>query len=158
MRTVFLSLVFVVLMTNTSFSQMIIEGGWARPTIKERPGVGYAVIINHGAADRLISAHSPRVKKIEIHTHLSEDGIMRMRRIEGIDVPMHGTAELKPHGHHLMLFGLNKPLKKNDEIELILVFEKAGEIKTRLEVLTKAPAATSVVDDDDNHQHHHHER
>lgn len=59
---------------------------------------------NKGADTRLISASSPISPRVEIHTHLHEDGVMKMRRVDGIDITAGETVELKPGGYHLMMF------------------------------------------------------
>ena len=59
---------------------------------------------NKGTDTRLISASSPISPRVEIHTHLHEDGVMKMRRVDGIDITAGETVELKPGGYHLMMF------------------------------------------------------
>ena len=41
---------------------------------------------------------------------------------------------MKPGGYHIMLMGLVKPLKKGDEIEITLTFEKAGAVTVKVPV------------------------
>jgi copper(I)-binding protein len=41
---------------------------------------------------------------------------------------------MKPGGYHIMLVGLVKPLKKGDEIEITLTFEKAGAVVVKVPV------------------------
>ena len=41
---------------------------------------------------------------------------------------------MKPGGYHIMLMGLDAPLKEGDEIELTLTFEKAGDVKVKVPV------------------------
>ena len=59
---------------------------------------------NKGANTRLVSASSPISPRVEIHTHLHEDGVMKMRRVDGIEISAGETVELKPGGYHLMMF------------------------------------------------------
>jgi copper(I)-binding protein len=69
-----------------------------------------------------------------LHTHLHENGVMKMRPIDGIVIPAHGMAELKPGGDHVMLMGLKAPLKMGDHFPLVLVLEKAGKIPVMVKV------------------------
>jgi copper(I)-binding protein len=55
-----------------------------------------------------------------------DNGVMRMRPLEGLDVPKDGTVELKPGGTHVMLMGLKQPLQSGATLELDLKFEKSG--------------------------------
>ena len=46
---------------------------------------GYMSITNHSKTDdKLVSVTSPISGAVEIHNHIEEDGIMKMRQIDGI--------------------------------------------------------------------------
>lgn len=108
---------------------------WARPSIPNRPGVAYMGIHNHtGHAERLVSARGEGVERIELHLAEMVDGVMKMAPVEAIEIPAGGMAHLGPGSYHLMLFGLDKPLKLGDEINLTLTFEQAGEIAVTVPV------------------------
>jgi len=113
---------------------LAINHPWARATVGSVGGA-YLSIENKGAApDRLIGASSPVAKTVEIHTHIKDGEIMRMRQIDGIDLPAGGKVELKPGGYHIMLMGLGKPLKEGDRFPLTLQFEKAGKLEVEIAV------------------------
>ncbi|MDP2505015.1 MULTISPECIES: copper chaperone PCu(A)C [unclassified Oceanobacter] len=78
--------------------------------------------------DRLVSAKSSWTDHIEIHTHIHEDGVMKMRQINGLDIPAGRVVTLKPGGLHLMLFGLKQPLPAaiGGSLPLTLCFEHTG--------------------------------
>ncbi len=102
---------------------------WARPTIPNRPGAAYLGILNRGdAPDRLIGARAEGVAEIELHKAEQKDGIMTMAPVEAVDIPAGGMAHLGPGGLHLMMFGIDPPLKEGDTLEMILIFEAAGEV------------------------------
>ncbi len=123
---------------------------WARPTIPNRPGVAYLGIHNHaGHVEQLVSAHAEGIEKIELHLAEQVDGVMKMAPVDIIEIPAEGMVHLGPGGYHLMLFGLDKPLKMGDEITLTLVFETAGEIAVTVPV-------TKKVGDADGHGSHQH--
>lgn len=131
---------------------------WVRPTA---PGakVGGAFMTLHGGkeADRLLAGSSPAAGVVELHTHLMEGGVAKMRQIPAIDVPAGGTVELKPGGLHIMLINLKAPLKAGDSIPLTLRFEKAGQIEIKVPVSAQAPGAMSGHEGHDAHggQHSH---
>jgi copper(I)-binding protein len=54
----------------------------------------------------LTAARSDQVRTIEIHSTRMEGGVMRMRRLESVDVPPGEAVHFQPGGHHLMLFGV----------------------------------------------------
>ena len=134
MKSVFLFLGLVF-----SFSvqaQIQIEKPWVRATA---PGAkvagGYMVIRNAGAAvDRLVSASSPAAAKVELHVHINDNGVMKMREVPGYDVPAKGAFELKPGGAHLMFMDIRRPFKEGEKLPVKLKFEKAGEVSAEFQV------------------------
>ncbi len=123
---------FFVLILFAAFpvqAQMQIEKPWARATAPgARVAGGYMVIRNPGAtADRLLSAASPAAAKVELHVHINEGGVMRMREVPAYEVPAKGSFELKPGGAHLMFVDIRRPFKEGEKVPVRLKFEKAGE-------------------------------
>ncbi|HEX3417160.1 MAG TPA: copper chaperone PCu(A)C, partial [Stellaceae bacterium] len=78
-------------------------------------------------ADRLVSASTPVAKKAELHTMSMQGMVMKMRPISGVDIPAGQAVSLKPGGEHIMLMGLNQPLREGQSFPLNLDFEKAGQ-------------------------------
>ena len=74
-----------------------------------------------------------------MHTHINDDGVMRMRQVEAIDIPAGGVAELKPGGLHLMMIDLTRQLVEGETVEVTLEFETAGTVTLTLPI--KAPGA-----------------
>jgi hypothetical protein len=103
---------------------------WARATpAGASVGAAYLEIkAADGVVDRLIGASSEVAGRTEIHTHIEEAGVMKMRRVDGIAVKSGGSHLLMPRGDHVMLMDLKAPLKEGELIKLRLVFEKAGPI------------------------------
>ncbi len=124
-----------------------VEGAWARAAIAGGNGAAYASLVNDtDAADRLIAVKGDVAKAIEIHEMTMTDGVMQMRKIDGLDVPAKGRAELAPGGNHIMLIGLTAALTEGETLSLTFVFEKAVEVVVQLPV-GKAGAS-------DAHDHH----
>jgi copper(I)-binding protein len=66
---------------------------------------------------------------------MTMDGsVMKMRQVDGIDLPAGKAVSLKPGGYHIMLTGLAKPLKEGDTFPLILDFAKAGDRQVNVSV------------------------
>ncbi len=128
------------------------KDAWARVTIEGRPAAGYMVIHNMGGdADRIVSVSSPMAESIELHTHIMKDNIMKMRRVDAIDVPAGGKVELAPGGNHLMIFGLKHHPKANDVLPITVVFEKAGKLDLKLVV---KGAGHKMTDEGGDHSDH----
>lgn len=111
---------------------------WMRPVLPGRPGAAYLGIHNSGEADdKLVAARAEAAEAVEIHISESEDGVMKMRQLDSLDVPAYGMANLGPGGAHLMLFGLEEQLAEGDVLPITLVFESAGEIDVEVLVSSK---------------------
>jgi periplasmic copper chaperone A len=85
-------------------------------------------------SDRLVSASSPAAGAVELHQTVEEDGMTRMRRVDGIDIQADDTVRLEPGGLHVMLIDVSRRSVRGDSVELRLRFERAGEIEIRAEV------------------------
>jgi len=122
--------------SHSSMTGVKIENAWARATPgMAKNGGAYLTVVNAGKSrDRLVAATADVAKRVEVHTHINDNGIMRMRQVDGIDLPAGGTIQMKPGGYHVMFIGLHKPLKKGETFPVTLVFEKVGEVKTSVEV------------------------
>jgi copper(I)-binding protein len=121
-------------------SALTIEGAWVRPSIgKSGNSAAYMTISNAGGtADTLISVTTPRANKAQLHTHIRDKDIMRMRHVkDGVTVPAHGTVVLKPGGFHVMLMRLETPIKKGEKIPLTLTFKQAGDVTVQAHVQMK---------------------
>jgi periplasmic copper chaperone A len=82
----------------------------------------------------LVAAESDVSEIVELHTHIEEGGMMRMRQIEKIDVPAGETVILQPGGLHVMLIGLRQALEPDQTIDLTLVFEDGSRMPVQAPV------------------------
>jgi periplasmic copper chaperone A len=107
-------------------TQLEVNNAWAGATPgKAENGAAY-LTIQSSTADRLVSVSSPVAKKAELHSMSMQGAVMKMRPIDGLDVPAGQPVALKPGGEHIMLMGLNQQLHEGQSFPLTLDFEKAG--------------------------------
>jgi copper(I)-binding protein len=123
---------------------------WARAT---PPGATVAAVyltIDNagGAADRLVSVSTAVADRSEVHATVREGDVVRMRRIEPLDVGAGERVAFEPGGRHVMLMGLQAPLVQGSRIAVTLEFEKAGPVRVEADVL--------AGDATDPHAGHHH--
>ena len=80
--------------------------------------------LSNSSADPIsvVNATSPVSKVVELHAHVHEGGMMKMRRIDNIDVPANGKTILEPGGLHIMLIGLHNPLEIDQKVSITLEF------------------------------------
>ncbi len=110
---------------------IVIADPWAATT---NPGAsvaaGYVALRNTGAQpDRLVSASSPRARRLELHEMSMADGVMRMRPVQGIDIPAGGETSLRPGGLHIMFMDIDAAFVSGERIPVTLQFERAGAIE-----------------------------
>lgn len=90
----------------------------------------FMTIKNGGSSDRtLVKADSPAAKSVELHTHINDQGMMKMRPVKAIDIKAHGQAELKPGSYHIMLIDLKQTLKEGETVPLTLTFDDGSTRK-----------------------------
>jgi len=109
---------------------LMIKDSWARASAgPAKAGAAYLTIANMGQeTDRLIEVKSDLAKRTEVHNHLMEDGVMKMRHIKAVEVSPGTPTILQPGGLHIMFMGLNRPFVEGETLPMTLVFEKAGEV------------------------------
>ena len=119
-----------------------IDGAYARASIPNVPNsAAFFVIKNNSDKDIAItSANSDIAEKNELHTHIKENKMMKMIKIEKLVVPAKSSLELKSGSDHIMLMGLKKELKVGDEINLELSFSDGD--KKSIKVPVKDLAST----------------
>lgn len=103
-----------------------IDDPYIHPPVPGRDvAVGYFDLRNDTATDiALAAATSPNARAIEIHTHIRDGEMLRMRRLETVAVASGSLVEFAPGGHHLMLFGYSGP--EHGSITITLQFS-SGE-------------------------------
>lgn len=88
-------------------------------------------------ADQLLGAKAAIATSVEIHEMAMEGDVMKMRPVPELSLPPGATVSLnqgQTKGHHLMLLGLGKPLKKGDKFPVTLRFKRAGECQAEVHV------------------------
>ena len=117
-----------------------VSQAFARPTVPGQPtGGAYISLENRGkVADTLKSVSSAVAKSTEVHTMKMDGDVMRMREVGSIDIKPSEKISMQPgDGYHIMLMGLNKPLKSGEHFPMTLDFAKAGKIN--VDVTVEAP-------------------
>lgn len=105
-----------------------ISDAYIAPPFKGRDvAAGFLQIENSGPDTRLVSASSPIADRTEIHTHLEEDGIMKMRQIDGVDLPNGASVTFEPGSYHLMMFGVELA-DGTTEAPLTLIYENGESV------------------------------
>ena len=126
-----------------------VQGAWVRQAVPGQSGTGAFMKLSAPSGARLVGASTPVAGNVEVHEMKLEDGIMRMRAVQGgLALPPRQTVELKPGGYHLMLTDLRQPIAQGNSVPLTLRFEDARGVKSALSlhVPVGAPAGASADD------------
>lgn len=87
-----------------------------KPVPGRHMSAGFLVVTNNtDAAIHITSVQSPQFDSVEIHETTVTDGISRMRELEELLVPAHGSVTLERGGKHLMLM---RPRDLDDSVTL----------------------------------------
>jgi len=107
----------------------------------------FMVIKNAGDKDvKVVKADSPASKVTELHTHLNENGVMKMRPVAAIDVKSKGEAVLKPGGLHVMLIDMKAPMKEGDVVPITLTFDDGSSKKIDAKVVKPMAAGMPAME------------
>jgi len=110
---------------DTQQSAIQVDNPYARavpPTAAN--SAAFMVLHNRSGNERNLVAASSDVSNVtELHNHINDNGVMRMRKVPAITIPANGSVELKPGSFHVMLIDLKQPLKEGDPINLELHFD-----------------------------------
>lgn len=142
MKTVLKSALVAVLLSGAAATaragDISLDHPWSRATPAGAPvGAGYVTLKNSGAAaDKLVSATADIARKVEVHEMAMDNGVMKMRPVNGLEIPAGQSVELKPGGYHIMFMGLKQQLKAGDTVRGVLTFEKAGAVPVEFKVET----------------------
>ncbi len=106
---------------------------WVRATAPGQRVASAYLEISSAAPSKLVAASSPVAGSVELHSMRLENGIMKMRQLESLELPAKQTVKFEPGGLHIMLLALKRPLKLGDKIPLRLTLQRADGSTTVVE-------------------------
>lgn len=121
---------------------LTVAGGWVRNPVGGRAvTAGYFTLPGNGAPARLVAAQSREAERIELHTMAMDGDVMRMRQVEGMNVPANGALSLQAGGDHLMIFGLAPDAAEDGVLDVVLELEDGRTVDAQLPFADSAPDA-----------------
>jgi periplasmic copper chaperone A len=94
----------------------------------------------------IIKIESPQAKAVEVHSTTNDKGVMKMRKVDRLELPAGAAVKFEPGGMHLMLIGLKQPLKAGDTVVVKFTLLGADKKETSMQVdvaVRDAAAATT---------------
>lgn len=122
---------------QTTLGALRIAKAWsnALPPVA-KTGAVYVTIANTGTKDeRLVAIESSIAARAELHNHSMDDGVMKMRKVEGgVAIAAGDEVVFEPGGLHIMLMGLEEPITSGVVFQVTLTFERAGNVEVPVSV------------------------
>lgn len=105
-----------------------------------RATAAFMVLRNTGDKDvKLVKATNTASNITELHTHINEGGVMKMRPVPAIQIKAGGETVLEPGGLHVMLIDMKKPMKEGDKVALTLGFDDGSTKEIEVPVRRPVP-------------------
>ena len=130
-----------------------VENAWARATAPGQDAASVDLTITSKHAATLVGVSSPVAGSAELHSMVTEGGMMKMREVKSIELPSGKHVNLGESGYHLMLNGLKAPLKAGDSVPLTLSIKSGKQDVVKVE--TRAEVRPLTGTDDASHQDEH---
>jgi periplasmic copper chaperone A len=110
---------------------------------------------NRGDKDlKLVKVATPVAELAEFHTHINEDGVMKMRPVPSIEIKANNETALQPGGLHVMMIDLKGALKEGQMIPITLTLDDGSQ--KVVNAIVRSPTATSTAPSTGNHSAHQH--
>ncbi len=116
-------------------SSVEIAHPWARATPgAAKNGVMFVTLTDRGQPDRVTGVSTPVAERAELHETIDDNGIMKMRPVDGLPLEPGAPVTLAPGGKHIMLMGLKAPLKLGDTFPATFTFAHAAPLTVTVTV------------------------
>ena len=131
-----------------------VEDAWARASAgAARNGAAYVTLVNRGGAAALIGVESSAAARAELHMHIMDGDMARMRPAGSVPLPAGARVALAPGGLHIMLLGLRAPLREGASFPMTLRFDDGDARAIEVIVGGVAAAAPPTVADRERGAH-----
>ncbi|MFM5432147.1 copper chaperone PCu(A)C [Aeromonas veronii] len=129
-------------MTTSALAKVEAVDGYVRLLPPGSPNTAAFMVLKNDADQpvKLVAAASAAAGRAELHTHLHENGVMKMRQVENIEIPAKGEAVLKPGSLHIMLFEVGT-LSEQTPFPLTLTMDDGQKLDLSLPVKPIEPMA-----------------
>jgi copper(I)-binding protein len=124
-------------------ADLTVTGAYVQPLISGQPNTAAYMTINNQTKQTyvLTGAQSSMAQKAELHTVLTQDGMMKMRPVDAITLLPGQQVVLQPGDLHIMLMGVNTDLSKDTLVPICLEFKDSDTMCIQAPVEDKRGAA-----------------
>lgn len=126
-----------LLLAATARAEVSVTAPWVRATVPAQKSTGAYMHLLSTLDARLVGVSSPVAATVELHQMEMKDETMKMRQVDGIELPAGKGVNLASGSYHIMLVGLKRQLKQGEAVEITLQLQ--GKDKRRESVTVKVP-------------------
>ena len=133
----YLLVCYFVLSNNLLSAKVVFHGGYTFETFKgQKVAAAYVSIFNQSDNDVVIEKVTSNISDVaEIHDTVLEGEIMRMKKVESLNIPARSEFYFQPGSTHIMLMGLNQELKDGETFNLNFIFKNQEKVNVKIMVL-----------------------
>lgn len=139
MKKIFtLTAIFILAFTNIAFAmdKIIITDSWLWIPPNKVAGAFFEIKNNSDKTLNIVSATADGAQKIELHNHIMDGAIMKMRKVKMIEVPANDTTSFNPHGFHLMMYKLDQDIfAVGNMVEVHFTFDDASTTSAKFHIM-----------------------
>ncbi len=121
----------------TAHAGVSVTAPWVRATVPAQRSTGAFMHVQSSTPARLVGVTTSVAATAELHKMEMTDSMMKMARVDSIDLPAGKTVNLASGGYHIMLTGLKQQLKEGAAVTLTL--QIMGENNKAESVTVKVP-------------------
>ena len=142
--------------THDTLSEIIVNNAQVRDFLPgSNSSVGYLSVVNHGERTiTLTKASIEGLGRVEIHEHRHVDGMMKMQKVNSLEIKPHQQLDFQAGGYHLMVFEPEESLKIGQELKLTLYFSNGDRVFTQAPVVSLASQVDKMPQAEQHHTHH----
>lgn len=128
----YIPLALAALVPVAALADVVVEDAYFRVSRPAAPtGAAFMELRNTGTDPiRFVGVASEAAANVMLHTHIEgDDGVMRMRHVEGgFEIPAGATLVLKRGGDHVMFMGVLDTWENGETVPLTLMFDGADDV------------------------------
>lgn len=154
MNRILFSLLAAGLFSTSALAQVTVTEPWVRATVPQQKSAGAFLRVVSNADARLVGVSTPAAGRAELHEMAMENNTMRMRQVDGIDLPAGKPVDLASGGYHVMLFDLKRQLKAGETLPVTLVVQDRAKKRSSVTVEAQVRPLTYVAPKAAGHHGH----
>ena len=132
-------LLFISIKVEANYEELALHGGYTFETSLEQKATAvYLSFFNNSEKETVIESFSTDIaNSVEMHDIKITDDVVKMLKVDNVQIKPKSELFLQPGGRHLMLFGLKKKLNEKESFVLKVHLKNKVILETNILVLDK---------------------